>query len=236
MRHPGSGPGRVPALLLTTAGVFVPQSRHVQQLSVRTIRPPHLAHSTASSSLLSSAVRPGAEDSAVARAAGARGALLLAKPAARRAFTGRAERDPDLFLREEAGRARCSSSGGRLSYGEIFGYALGMRIETTVLSDYKGMADAQLPWVPALVFFGPNDAGKTNVLEAIAQAYGGRSALRRDPMEFGEEVVGVLVLFHLEGLDVPGHPDPAALRVLFVLIFHRPATRWKTGLAPPPKV
>jgi recombinational DNA repair ATPase RecF len=52
-----------------------------------------------------------------------------------------------------------------------------VRIHRIGIRDYKGV-DAELPVGSALVLFGPNDGGKTNVLEAIATMLGAQKAVR----------------------------------------------------------
>jgi recombinational DNA repair ATPase RecF len=47
-----------------------------------------------------------------------------------------------------------------------------VRIVELGLSGYKGV-DVRLSWNRVNVLFGPNDAGKTNILEAIASVFGG---------------------------------------------------------------
>jgi hypothetical protein len=58
---------------------------------------------------------------------------------------------------------------------------------------YKGVA-ASFTWAPAVVLFGRNDAGKSNILEAIAWAVG-IEASRCDPLigDSNEAAVGMLV-------------------------------------------
>lgn len=53
----------------------------------------------------------------------------------------------------------------------------GMRIRTLRLRDFKGV-DVLLEWRPALVLFGRNNAGKSNVLEGIDEASEGEVAVR----------------------------------------------------------
>src|SRR5438067_13120124 len=48
-----------------------------------------------------------------------------------------------------------------------------MRIAQLLVLDYKNV-QATLPWAPAIVLFGPNDAGKSNILEAVGASTGTR--------------------------------------------------------------
>jgi recombinational DNA repair ATPase RecF len=55
-----------------------------------------------------------------------------------------------------------------------------MRIDRIYVSGYKRV-DATLTWSSAVVLFGRNDAGKSNILEAVASAVGGGDR-REDPL------------------------------------------------------
>jgi len=75
-----------------------------------------------------------------------------------------------------------------------------VRILQVRVTGYKGI-DAAFSWAPALVFFGRNDAGKSNILEAIA-ASAGIEPTRTDALvdqEFEETSVRFVV--ELEKLD-----------------------------------
>lgn len=71
-----------------------------------------------------------------------------------------------------------------------------------------------LPWAPVTVLFGPNDAGKTNILELIDFAFGEDPfAPRTDAFADVAEPV-VIVDLELDGRDIPGHADNVALAAL----------------------
>ena len=42
-----------------------------------------------------------------------------------------------------------------------------MRIHEVSANHFKGLEDVTLPWSSAVVLFGPNDSGKTRLLEAL---------------------------------------------------------------------
>ncbi|GEM_PF-5450604 len=71
----------------------------------------------------------------------------------------------------------------------------GARIEK-----YKGV-DVELPWASAIVLFGANDSGKTNILEAFLANLGDGRAVRGE----GDAELGLDI--ELDGLHTPGHPD-----------------------------
>jgi energy-coupling factor transporter ATP-binding protein EcfA2 len=61
-----------------------------------------------------------------------------------------------------------------------------MRLRRLQIETFKGVT-ADIPWAPIIVLFGPNDAGKTNVLEAVGRlltgglAYSEEGPVRTDP-------------------------------------------------------
>jgi hypothetical protein len=70
--------------------------------------------------------------------------------------------------------------------------------------------DVQLPLPSAMVLFGPNDSGKTNVLEGLVTGLDELRDVRAQPLLAGrapvDEVAVIDLLFELDGLDVEGHP------------------------------
>jgi hypothetical protein len=103
-----------------------------------------------------------------------------------------------------------------------------MRLCSLVLSGVKDV-DAKLEFAPAMVLFGPNDAGKTNLLEVFEDALAGSSLLERPIPGFGWDyaeglgftrsgrwgirtAAGFEALIELDGLDVEGHLDRETFR------------------------
>lgn len=99
-----------------------------------------------------------------------------------------------------------------------------MRLLDISLEGFKGI-DAEFDeFAPAMVLFGPNDAGKTNLLEAFELALGSSEPtdLRRRPGRHPEgfvrgdddfdDVVELTATVVLEGLDVDGSVDHEFLR------------------------
>ncbi len=78
-----------------------------------------------------------------------------------------------------------------------------MRIHRVRVHDYKGVS-FDLPWASAMVFFGPNDSGKTNTLEAFLSEFGPARSVRGqdEPQEIRTELE-----LELDGLAIPGHHD-----------------------------
>jgi AAA domain, putative AbiEii toxin, Type IV TA system/Overcoming lysogenization defect protein-like, TOPRIM domain len=74
-----------------------------------------------------------------------------------------------------------------------------MRLADLTLADFKG-CEVSLPWERVNVLFGPNDGGKTNLLEAVATAFG-RPDLARPPSRSERRVLKVSALFELEEDD-----------------------------------
>ena len=98
-----------------------------------------------------------------------------------------------------------------------------MRLVRVDVAGFKGV-DAGIEFAPAMVLFGPNDAGKTNLLEALELMLASDSPklLRRDPVrrmqvpDAGEDTdleIGSSVVLELDGLDVEGHPDQTILLI-----------------------
>ncbi len=106
-----------------------------------------------------------------------------------------------------------------------------MRIVELDLRDFKGV-DAHLDWSQINVLFGPNDAGKTNILEAVGMAFGEIDPVRdreviRPPrfsavLEFRDKGDDELLAALLQRDHVPpifptaaqkDEDDPAAVRV-----------------------
>ncbi len=54
-----------------------------------------------------------------------------------------------------------------------------MRVVSLSLKEFKGL-DVRLDWPSAIVLFGPNDSGKTNILEAIEFLFTGAASGRVD--------------------------------------------------------
>ena len=84
-----------------------------------------------------------------------------------------------------------------------------MRIHRIRIESFKGV-DVELPWASALVFFGANDSGKTNILEAVLSHCGSERTVRTMP---GASRPGGYLEFdvELDGLDIPGHQDREVL-------------------------
>jgi len=85
-----------------------------------------------------------------------------------------------------------------------------VRISRVHICAFKGV-DVELPWASAVVLFGPNDGGKTNILEGFLSNFGADRRVRVQPEiegRFGtgdQAAVGLDV--ELNGLGIPGHPD-----------------------------
>jgi recombinational DNA repair ATPase RecF len=45
-----------------------------------------------------------------------------------------------------------------------------VRVQSIQLTMYKGIS-VTVPWSPSVVLFGPNDSGKTNILEALLTVF-----------------------------------------------------------------
>ena len=88
-----------------------------------------------------------------------------------------------------------------------------MRISRVRINAFKGV-DVELPWASAVVLFGPNDAGKTNILEGFLSNFGEDRSVRVEPYTEGRFGSGdqalVAVAIELNGLDIDGHPDQEA--------------------------
>jgi energy-coupling factor transporter ATP-binding protein EcfA2 len=100
-------------------------------------------------------------------------------------------------------------------------------IEITLQSEKR--VEADLVFSPVMVLFGPNDSGKSNIIEAFEDVVAGSDLFQRPTVEKGwsysEEggfskrgkfMFGAWsessVLLELDGLDIPGHPDQRQLR------------------------
>jgi hypothetical protein len=81
-----------------------------------------------------------------------------------------------------------------------------MRITNLILSGDFRAVNAILPFAPGIVLFGPNDAGKSNLIEAIEGGLGGLEPSRVDPLA-PDNTPAVGVVFELDGLRAPSHPD-----------------------------
>jgi hypothetical protein len=84
-----------------------------------------------------------------------------------------------------------------------------MRLVQIRLFDFKGV-DAELMLAPAMVLFGPNDTGKTNLLEAFEVVLGNRAFVREDPVDPGDlsdHFVMIQATCEVSGLDQLGSPD-----------------------------
>ena len=79
------------------------------------------------------------------------------------------------------------------------------------MQGYKGVA-ASVIWAPVVVLFGRNDAGKSNILEAIAWA-AGLEASRADPL-IGDDEAAVFALVELDELDDEDSLDADLLAAL----------------------
>lgn len=106
-----------------------------------------------------------------------------------------------------------------------------MRICELTVREFKGLGVEQLRWAPAVVLFGPNDAGKTNLIEALAVAFADRFDVRRDPLT-GSEVLDLEVLLELDGLDEPGGEDGAVLAAVLQVEHVPPLFPWWLGWRP----
>jgi hypothetical protein len=92
-----------------------------------------------------------------------------------------------------------------------------VRVSSLKISDFKHV-DVTIPWASALVLFGPNDSGKTNILEAITVGFAEGGEARLDRSRYPDEasviwdgrgqVVPVVELeVELDGLPIEGNPD-----------------------------
>jgi hypothetical protein len=81
----------------------------------------------------------------------------------------RHDRPPPATARFRSPRAK------NLSIPPSAGYIAAVRVKTLTVSDFKGV-EARLPWAAAVVLFGANDSGKTNILEALASFFAEETA------------------------------------------------------------
>lgn len=86
-----------------------------------------------------------------------------------------------------------------------------MRICSLYIKGYRGI-NAEIPWAGATVLFGPNDGGKTNVLDAIDAGLTLSGPARLDP--YGDpdpEPPQLMIELELPALDVAGSVDQELL-------------------------
>jgi hypothetical protein len=84
-----------------------------------------------------------------------------------------------------------------------------MRIREVEVGFFKRVG-ATLPWSSAVVLFGPNDSGKTNLLEALMSTLAPQVKLRLEPLAGLSQhspAAFVVLLIELDGLDIDGHRD-----------------------------
>lgn len=91
-----------------------------------------------------------------------------------------------------------------------------MQLGRIWVREFKGVSVTLDP-ASANVFFGPNDAGKSNILEAISTAFGGRASWRSDPLR-DDDLGGAM------GCDFMIRLDDAALSTLLAQRGSRAAT------------
>ena len=107
-----------------------------------------------------------------------------------------------------------------------------MRIRRIGISHFKQL-DVDLPLPSAVVLFGPNDSGKTNILEGLVSGIDQHIEIRTQPQlsnvdrhsndsDRGE----VSILFELDGLDIEGHPD----QELFLSLMPLREGIWASGI------
>ncbi len=102
-----------------------------------------------------------------------------------------------------------------------------MRIHRVRVSNFKGL-DVEFPWVSAMVLFGANDSGKTNILEGLMSNLGAERAMRTEPFlpersSTASDWADVYFDVELDGLDIEGHPDQ---EIYLSLLFVDDAERW----------
>jgi hypothetical protein len=115
---------------------------------------------------------------------------------------------------------------GRLAGG------LTLRLIDVWLEGFKGVEAKFEEFAPAIVLFGPNDAGKTNLLEALELALGdsGQAFVRRIPRHPEEwasvtdddDFAQLAATVELEGIDVDGSVDREFLRVALLRVVSWP--------------
>jgi hypothetical protein len=87
-----------------------------------------------------------------------------------------------------------------------------VRIREVHIGDFKGL-HVRLDWASAVVLFGANDSGKTNVLEGFVSGLGGDVLVRREPDAtpydgaLAYEQPSASLLVELDGRDLEGHAD-----------------------------
>lgn len=82
-----------------------------------------------------------------------------------------------------------------------------MRLLGLAVKDFRSIHDQWIPADALAVFFGPNSAGKTSVLEAAKELLGGGSQHRTDPGLVEEMWTDGTIWFTLPTADVIGSPD-----------------------------
>lgn len=106
-----------------------------------------------------------------------------------------------------------------------------MQIRAIGIHGYKGV-ETFVTWEPAVVLFGRNDAGKSNILEAIAWA-GGLQASRADPLREDREA-NVFALVELDRLDDEESLDAKLLAALLQMRHVPPLFPYEDPHAPAP--
>jgi len=82
-----------------------------------------------------------------------------------------------------------------------------VRIHRISIRNYKGL-DVELPVSSAVVLFGPNDSGKTNVLEAVMTTLGVLESAREEPGWRDERrELYLSLLVELDRIEIDGDPD-----------------------------
>jgi hypothetical protein len=107
-----------------------------------------------------------------------------------------------------------------------------MQIRQVFVQGYKG-TDAVVRWAPGLVLFGPNDAGKSNILEALAWV-SGSDTRRGDPLTRDDDDGAVGFVVDLEGLDDDESLDSRLLAALLQTRHVPPLFPYRDPDAPQP--
>lgn len=97
---------------------------------------------------------------------------------------------------------------------EVYGSWV-MRVIEVAPETYKGLSGVRLEWSPIVVLFGPNDGGKTNILESVAGGLRtiaglGFDAPRTDRFHAEDEIIQLVL--ELDGVGIPGHVDDLFFR------------------------
>src|SRR5439155_23088877 len=85
-----------------------------------------------------------------------------------------------------------------------------MRVVHVALRGFKGI-EARMRWGTTNVLFGPNDAGKTNILEAVASGFGAPDLIRPTPRRSRQRRPELQVL-----IELAGAADDQLLRALLL--------------------